>query len=620
MARQYRGTCVDRGSFRLYLILLCHGLVAIAPASAAQFEVTTAADGADAAPGDGRCATPAGDCSLRAAVEEANAIPGFDTVVLPPGIHLLEPQGLKSGGRIEITDDLELLGAGADRTYVDGGGRVGFLNVVHGVRVRVAGLTVRDGWAGESAIVENSGHLHFEHCGFTGNDGEFYGAVIMNYGSLTVRDSLFEDNRSQLIEDENCVQMVLDGVVMRRNGETVRSCGGLGVRIVRSEVIDNAVGIWACAVLEDSIIRDNQAFGVACQSGGVLVSRSTISGNGQAGINSDGSVWVIDSTISGNGDTGGFAVTAGLGAVGSGGIVAIGTVVVQRSTIADNLGVGIDVEIDVELDNTTITGNRSGGVRAGGGVPGSSRIESSTIVDNDGVGIAQNGEGNIVVRSSIIAGNLDVDGLAADCRGEVEFAGLNIIGSTDRCDSILAGSDRVGVDPLLGPLQDNGGPTLTRAPLNNSPAIDGGASPGSGICPPVDQRGAIRPQGERCDVGAVERLVSCGDLVVDPGENCDAGGQDGDGCCTALCRFNEVLIGDCHGDGSVSVDELVLAVVLALDGRPAIECRATDRNGDMRIDIAEIIAAVRNSLEGVRLSCSAADRLCERGNEPRTRL
>src|SRR5262249_30039488 len=69
---------------------------------------------------------------------------------------------------------------------------------------------------------------------------------------------------------------------------------------------------------------------------------------------------------------------------------------------------------------------------------------------------------------------------------------------------LLDPSDLTDTDPMLGPLQDNCGPTMTLALLPGSPAIDAG----SPSCPPpsVDQRGTPRPQpsGGRCDIGAYE--------------------------------------------------------------------------------------------------------------------
>ena len=69
-------------------------------------------------------------------------------------------------------------------------------------------------------------------------------------------------------------------------------------------------------------------------------------------------------------------------------------------------------------------------------------------------------------------------------------------------------SDQNAVDPRLGPLGDNGGPTLTHLPRLGSPALD----QGSLACPPADQRGVARPQGAACDLGAVERQAADVDM------------------------------------------------------------------------------------------------------------
>ena len=61
---------------------------------------------------------------------------------------------------------------------------------------------------------------------------------------------------------------------------------------------------------------------------------------------------------------------------------------------------------------------------------------------------------------------------------------------------------RIFLDPLLGPLQDNGGPTFTHALLPGSPAID--HIPAENCEVTTDQRGVARPQGAACDIGAYE--------------------------------------------------------------------------------------------------------------------
>src|SRR5829696_7543552 len=70
-------------------------LFLMAPLRAATFTVDNTGDGADHAPGDGVCATASGDCSLRAAIREANATAGADTIafdIAGAGVHVIQPQ------------------------------------------------------------------------------------------------------------------------------------------------------------------------------------------------------------------------------------------------------------------------------------------------------------------------------------------------------------------------------------------------------------------------------------------------------------------------------------------------------------------------------------------------
>src|SRR5262245_23655024 len=72
----------------LLIVLALSGVLfdAPKPAYAASFTVNSPADAVDAIPGNGACASAAGDCTLRAAIQEANALPGADTITLPSGI------------------------------------------------------------------------------------------------------------------------------------------------------------------------------------------------------------------------------------------------------------------------------------------------------------------------------------------------------------------------------------------------------------------------------------------------------------------------------------------------------------------------------------------------------
>src|SRR5207247_6634498 len=83
-------------------------LLAVAPAAAATFTVNDTTDAVDAAPGDGKCATAGATCTLRAAIQEANAHAGADTIMVPAGTYLLRIAG--QGEDVAATGDLDKIG------------------------------------------------------------------------------------------------------------------------------------------------------------------------------------------------------------------------------------------------------------------------------------------------------------------------------------------------------------------------------------------------------------------------------------------------------------------------------------------------------------------------------
>jgi CSLREA domain-containing protein len=239
-------------------------------------------------------------------------------------------------------------------------------------------------------------------------------------------------------------------------------------------------------------------YGAAIENGGTLtISDSTISENdtgaspgGGGGISNNGSMTLINSTVSAN-----TAVTGG-------GIQTTGTLVLINSTVSGNHssgnGGGIDSGGVTSLFSSTVAFNQANADSAGTAVGG-------------GVASATNSTLNFV--NSIIAMNqCIVTGpfpLAAsdDCSGMITSQGHNIINYADPGHCTVAGTVVVG-DPLLGALQDNGGPTFTHAVAVASPAIDagntGGCTDNFGAILSTDQRGVHRPSGAYCDIGAYE--------------------------------------------------------------------------------------------------------------------
>lgn len=216
--------------------------------------------------------------------------------------------------------------------------------------------------------------------------------------------------------------------------------------------------------------------------------------NGGAIDNGTTTLTLINSTLSNN-TTGNFG-----GAINNPG----GSLLTIRNSILSN--------------NTT--GNDGGAITNLGGTLD---ISNSTVINNT----AQNcggGIGNIGtiinVQNTIVSGNngMGLGGLPpADdfCNlgapTAVTSAGGNLIGQVSATDGTVGvfnqENDQTGtpanlLDPLLGPLADNGGPTLTHLPLDSSPAIDAGLN--TATLPATDQRGLPRLMNGNVDIGSVE--------------------------------------------------------------------------------------------------------------------
>ncbi|MEY2526319.1 MAG: hypothetical protein QOE73_1090 [Verrucomicrobiota bacterium] len=234
-------------------------------------------------------------------------------------------------------------------------------------------------------------------------------------------------------------------------------------------------------------------------SGVVILTNSTISGNSAeagGGIFNYGTLTVTSSTISDN-----MAITGGFGGGDGGGIWNYGgTVTLTNSTVSNNTadfsgggGIYNYGSGTVTLTDSTISGNKAqatGGGPVGGGI---ANISGSTVN----------------ARNTIIAKNTADSG--PDIYGTLTSQGYNLIGNTSGM--TLTGTttgNQLNVDPVLGPLHDNGGPTFTQALLSGSPAIEAGNSSGSN----TDQRGFARPVddpvianasgGDGSDIGAYE--------------------------------------------------------------------------------------------------------------------
>jgi hypothetical protein len=143
------------------------------------------------------------------------------------------------------------------------------------------------------------------------------------------------------------------------------------------------------------------------------------------------------------------------------------------------------------LSGTTVLSQVS--IVANGAVGGRNRNPGNPGIGYGGSIAVSNGL--VLLNGTILANSLGT----SNCFGIVVDGGHNL--SSDNSPNFTTPTSRNNLDPLLGPLVNNGGLTLTLSPLPGSPAIDTG---NDSTAPATDQRGVPRPQGAHSDIGAVE--------------------------------------------------------------------------------------------------------------------
>lgn len=516
-----------------------------AAAGATTWTVNDTTDAVDANPGNGVCATAADTCTLRAAVMEANAYPGDDTIIVSAGTHHLTITAGNgaAGGDLDITEDLVLVGFGAANTVIDASavGRA-FLVQRSGsflVSATLQNLAITGATSGALKVSSGDSAV-LDGVELRGNSSGAGGGAYVE-GDLTLDGAVIADNHAT--NNGGGVFVAVGGSLTvtggsRFEGNTAGMHGGAiyadgGVSVYEGEFLHNAAGGSGGAICVTNLgglsiagnpARPLFAGNTADTTGGAVYSWTdgpgarlvrwadfvgNVSGGRSGGLDATGPHQVLGCSFRGNIAQGG----GGGGASLDGGEV-------QDCEFSDNRSAGagsaVDLGADATIENCTLHGNLTpagGALYVGSGVTATAR--ALTVTGNGGGGVFT--QGSFLPSFSIVFGNQGGDCLGP---GVVSSGGYNIDG--DGSCGLTAGGDMPATDPLLGTLGPHGGPTRTRPVLRGSPGLD--AIPfDTGMT--TDQRGEARPADGDMD-GQARQDIGAYELVIHPGDADGSGWYD----------------------------------------------------------------------------------------------
>ncbi|MGI8641151.1 MAG: choice-of-anchor Q domain-containing protein [Pyrinomonadaceae bacterium] len=487
------------------------------------------------------------DCSLREAVAAAN---NGDTIVFSPAFN--SPQTIiLNNGQIAISKNLTIAGPSADLLTVSGNnaGRIFYISnnsvvTLSGMILKNGRVTTIDDYFGgaiyliDSTLTLTNMTLSNNMARFTSQQppatfGE--GGAIYSYNStLFIVNSTISNNDARFggaIHSRSGIVNVAGSTFSNNSVGAILGASGDLIYVVNSTFIGNNGTVYGGYYGRISVINStitNNTSGISNAGGVLTIERSIISNNCclGGGVSNSGTTTISKTTINNNSS---FALSDG------GGIFNTGDMTINDSTISNNRtdrsGGGIFNSGRLSLTNSTVSGNIAalgggttgnslgGGIYSGYVFGGSTLIlTNSTIANNratgNGGGMYHDNSGTVTVRNTIIAGNLSNSG-AADVSGTVVSQGFNLVGNSTGSMGWIA-ADLLNRNPLLAPLGNNGGLTLTHALMPRSPAINAGNNalafdPATNLELIYDQRGygyARNGSGTVVDIGAYESNVA----------------------------------------------------------------------------------------------------------------
>ncbi|MGL6076340.1 MAG: choice-of-anchor Q domain-containing protein [Fimbriiglobus sp.] len=402
-----------------------------------------------------------GPGSLRQAVIDSNRALGIDKITFAPLFHA-NPQVISIQGQLSIFDAVHIIGPGS----------------------KLLTISEDSAAAGTSTRIMNINYISLEPSSISGlsmTGGELTtsrgAGLLVNDEALTLNDVRIFGNKSN--SERGGGISTSGNSILTLNSSTIESnssVSGGGIEIERNGTL----------ILNNSSILSN----TSTLGGGGIFFRSFVN------FNSNGST-IADNVA--NGDFGGGGILS-IGKIGNAGFTIVNsTISGNKTTNSKGHGAGLSFRSvigNVLITNSTITNNQSSDIDNGGG--GISRSDDKTTFS---------------LVSSVLAGNSIVGSSTANpdvFLSTIGSAGIDanqsFIGSSEGllingAGNLGLGTNSAPANPMLSPLADNGGPTLTHSTVTNSPLRDSGSNPSMLIS---DQRGLPRVFNGRADIGSFE--------------------------------------------------------------------------------------------------------------------
>jgi hypothetical protein len=478
------------------------------------YTVDSTGDGAHVG-AQNQCNDGTGHCTLRAAIEVANFNAGddgifFDIPTTDPG-YSNGVWTINLGTALpDLSTNISISGPGAAMLTVQRSfttpTQFRVFKITDTSTVTLSGLTIRNGKIGDlGGGIQNTGTLNATNCTVAGNSGIRGGGIsngdtgsahvnnctlsgnvataalgqgggIMNYGIMVVSNTTFSSNSAPLGGGINSLgTMTVVNCTFSANSAT-GGLGGFGGGINNSSTM----------IVTNSTFSGNTAAGPDFEN-------PATPAHGGAIVTGDGTLTLASCTFSGNTTTGG---------IGSGG-----------TTGGDALGGALYVETPSHTTTVTNCTFALNSAFPGNGSPPGQASGGGIFISSD----------RLDIKSTIVAANsaFNASVPAPDVSGAFNSQGYNLIGKIEGSTGFPASTDLTGtmaspLDPMLGTLQNNGGPTQTIALMPGSPAIDKGTSASLIGQMTTDQRGTGYPRtfddpgmpnatgGDGTDIGSFE--------------------------------------------------------------------------------------------------------------------